>query len=45
MIILGLIPICAPLVLLRTFRILAFTSILGDVAVVSGTCRLWKVDH
>jgi len=36
MYLLVLFPICTPLVLLRTFRILAFTSILGDVAVTAG---------
>ena len=36
-ILLGLIPICIPLLLLRTFKFLAFTSILGDFAVLAGT--------
>ena len=32
-----IVPILSALALLRTFRALAFTSILGDVAIVSGT--------
>jgi hypothetical protein len=32
-----LIPICIPLLLLRTYKFLAFTSILGDFAVLAGT--------